>query len=48
MMEVEQIKDNPDVIDGILEEFTKKYGRRVYTKNELDIVKLENINDKNN
>jgi len=45
---IEEIKNKPDLIDKVLEEFTSKYGRRVYIKNDLDIVKMEKNNDENN
>lgn len=45
--DLDRIKDDPKKIDEILEKFNEKYGRRVYIKNDLDIVKLENKDDKN-
>ena len=44
---VDRIKEEPDLIDEILKEFTDKHGRRVYTKEDLDIVKIVNKNAKN-
>lgn len=42
---VEKMKDDPDLMDEIIQDHYRKYGRRPYTKKELDIVKLEK--DKN-
>ena len=44
---IDQIKDNPLIIDEIMEKFVSKHGRRVYQKEELDIVKLEVTNANN-
>ena len=38
---VKNMKNNPDLIDEIIKEFIEKYGRRKYTKEELDIVKIK-------
>lgn len=43
---INKMKDNPRVIDEILDDFTSKHGRRVYLKDELDIVRLEKLNEK--
>lgn len=42
------IKENPDMITEIMEEHYQKHGRRVYQKRELDIVKMEVDDDKDN
>ncbi len=44
---LDQIKDNPLVIDDIMKDFVLKHGRRVYQKEELDIVKVEDKHAKN-
>lgn len=44
---IDQIKSNPLIIDEIMNDFVSKHGRRVYQKEELDIVKLEGKNAKN-
>lgn len=43
---LEMIKEDPSIIDEIIDEFISKHGRRVYIKGDLDIVRLENQNDK--
>ncbi len=43
-----RIKEEPQLIDELMEEHYKKFGRRVYTKHDLDIVKLEDKNGNNN
>ncbi len=45
---IDEAINNPELIDRILKDFTEKHGRRVYIKDDLDIVKLESSNDKNN
>lgn len=42
---VDQMKDNPDLMDEIIQDHYRRYGRRAYTKEPLNIVKLEK--DKN-
>lgn len=37
---VNNMKNNPDLMDQIMEEHYAKYGRRNYTKTDLDIVKI--------
>ena len=39
---VNRMKDNPDLMDEIIQDHYRKYGRRNYTKNPLDITKMEN------
>lgn len=41
LKKLEQIKENPDIIDEIMAEHYQIHGRRVYTKHDLDIVKLK-------
>lgn len=38
---VNQIKSNPEIIDELMNDYIDTHGRRVYTKGDLDIVKLE-------
>ncbi|AIO18654.1 3-chloro-4-hydroxyphenylacetate reductive dehalogenase precursor [Candidatus Izimaplasma bacterium HR1] len=45
---LDSIKDKPEVINEILDDFVEKNGRRVYTKADLDIVKMESNNDEDN
>lgn len=47
-VKIEMIKNDKSVIDEILTDFTAKHGRRVYIKDELNIVKLEKKNEKDN
>jgi ferredoxin len=44
---IDQIKDNPLIIDEIINDFVSKHGRRVYQKGVLDIVKVEKNNANN-
>jgi ferredoxin len=44
---LERIKEDPKVIDELMKEHYEKFGRRKYTKNDLDIVKIGD-NDGNN
>jgi len=48
LSKIDKIKDNPLIIDDIIKDFTSKHGRRVYQKEELDIVKVEVKNAKDN
>ena len=41
LSKIEKIKEEPELIDEIINEFKEKYGRRVYQKEELDIVKVK-------
>lgn len=41
LSKLEKMKDNPEIMDEIMEEHYEKHGRRNYTKEDLDIVKLE-------
>lgn len=41
LKKLEKMKDDPKLMDEIMEEHTEKHGRRNYTKNDLPIVKLE-------
>lgn len=43
-----KIKENPSIIGEIMEEHYNKHGRRVYQKEDLDIVKLKDDKRKNN
>ena len=38
---LDKIKENPNIIDEILEDHKQKHGRRAYQKDELDIIKLK-------
>jgi len=38
---VKIMKDNPEIMNEIIHNHLEKYGRRKYTKNELDILKCE-------
>lgn len=38
---LKRMKDNPALMDEIIKEHLKKYGRRNYTKEDLDIVKIK-------
>ncbi|MDC0558968.1 4Fe-4S dicluster domain-containing protein [Candidatus Izimaplasma bacterium] len=38
---VDKMKENPEIMDEILNDFYQKYGRRPYQKGDLDIVKVE-------
>jgi ferredoxin len=42
---VEKMKDNPDVIDDIIQAHLDQYGRRAYTKKTLSIVDLKERQD---
>ncbi len=42
---VKRMKDKPEVIDELINEYMKKNGRRKYTKKHLDIVKIGDDND---
>ena len=42
---VKKMKDNPDIMQELVKEHLDKKGRRVYTKSELDIVKLAKDNE---
>ena len=39
------MKDKPEVIDDLMNEYMKKTGRRKYTNKHLDIVKIGDNND---
>jgi len=41
LKKLEKMKDNPKLMDEIMEEHFEKYGRRKYIKNDLPIVSLE-------
>lgn len=41
LIKLSQTKDHPEIIHEIMDEHYQKYGRRIFTKHELDIVKLE-------
>ncbi len=46
LKKLEKIKDKPSIIDELMDEHYKKHGRRVYQKDDLDIVKIEDNNAK--
>jgi epoxyqueuosine reductase QueG len=41
LMKLAQIKEKPTIIKEMMDEHYQKHGRRVYTKHDLDIVKIE-------
>lgn len=41
LIKLSKIKERPEIIDELMEEHYAKHGRRVFTKKDLDIVKLE-------
>jgi epoxyqueuosine reductase QueG len=43
-----KIKEEPSLIKEIMDEHYQKHGRRVYQKHDLDIVKMEVTDDKDN
>ena len=47
LSKLQESKNNPKLIKEMVAEFTAKFGRRVYTKDDLDIVKLEETHENN-
>jgi epoxyqueuosine reductase QueG len=41
LSKVEKMKDHPELMDEIMEEYLEKNGRRVFTKKDLKIVRIE-------
>lgn len=41
LSKLDKMKDNPELMEEIMEEHYEKYGRRNYTPHDLDIVKLD-------